>query len=438
MASFLDDCPLKLLSTKVFRTDVALSLFAFSTPEDFSKLLLTTSRLAGSHVKSSLWHRYFVLQWGDADGVTSQTNVSFVRSWAEDGCPSAWLFAFGFCDARTPLDHIFWQLPFGRCFSRSRLPKPAKVLPETTWWQAACYIRARHDASFRVVRCASCDVLEVAPSEPPPQHFRHRWTQPCACCPFVSHRICLERMLLSNPSASRLLTTAAIMHPTADVALLEGLQCKFCGDTFRISGRFPETIMELVNASVLEWRWSTRRFCLIVFFYFWLYTIVQHYRKTPTISERTCIFLTAGAMHISLGRRLQCSVQKIWNTPSRKYYLFMFGLFIFHIYLMAMGRLDVSTWHDENGSAVCRLYAKFLHSIVGQLFFSCISFSYMNTAAGLIFLFWKTSVRVPTIASFEGLSSRRTRLRGDFQTFSATSTECGLCQLGLCLDNPWT
>ncbi|CAJ1454080.1 unnamed protein product, partial [Effrenium voratum] len=59
----------------------------------------------------------------------------------------------------------------------------------------ACRVRAA--GSNRLFRCFLCNMLEVAPKESEPQHFRRRWARPCLNCAQFAHRSCLERRLLA-------------------------------------------------------------------------------------------------------------------------------------------------------------------------------------------------------------------------------------------------
>eukprot|EP00427_Karlodinium_veneficum_P067539 CAMPEP_0169320536 /NCGR_PEP_ID=MMETSP1017-20121227/8409_1 /TAXON_ID=342587 /ORGANISM="Karlodinium micrum, Strain CCMP2283" /LENGTH=144 /DNA_ID=CAMNT_0009414959 /DNA_START=1109 /DNA_END=1543 /DNA_ORIENTATION=- len=139
-------------------------------------------------------------------------------------------------------------------------------------------------------------------------------------------------------------------------------------------------------------------------------------------------------------QRFHCSVQLIWNTPHRQQYFKLFGLFAALFYAVCFRAIDPRLWEAAVSAPPWLITLREVHilahsSSIGSVVLSAISMLYLITASGVIFLFWKTSLRVPTIADI-GPG------KGDGDTSGVViaaahegDATCGLCQLGLCLDN---
>jgi len=291
-------------------------------------------------------------------------------------------------------------------------------------------VRAKPSGHTRLFRCFVCDELEVAPPGPEEQHFRRRWARPCPDCPHFAHRSCLERRLFELETG---LESVEKQQEAADVP--PALRCS-CGRAYRLSRRFPETLTELLRATIKEWRFVIRRLVLMAFFFIWMYTLAEHYcAQDGIVDKEVCVLLvfTAPLMSVSVSQRFHRGIQMIWHTPHRWRYFHIFGFFAVLVYLVSLRAFQPQIW-----AALVAIHPSlsWLHqahytihtSVLGTFVLSCVSCLYMATASGVIFLFWKTALRVPTIADVNPVES------GQLQSNPGCNT-CGLCQLGLCLDN---
>merc|ERR1711976_705734 len=91
------------------------------------------------------------------------------------------------------------------------------------------------------------------------------------------------------------------------------------------------------------------------------------------------------------------------GTPNRHLYFRIFALFAGLFYLVTPRAIDPSLWEAVAAKQplLTRLHAvhELIHtSRVGTVLLSGISLLYLANASGIIFLFWKTSLRVPTVA----------------------------------------
>mmetsp|Transcript_98464 Transcript_98464/g.317450 ORF Transcript_98464/g.317450 Transcript_98464/m.317450 type:complete len:433 (-) Transcript_98464:135-1433(-) len=409
-------------------SEEVLALCALLQPQDLAQFICATSWGTTAKDRQATWRAYFVLCWGAEHDASRNTQVCLMRSWAWDAWPAPRPLAVGFCGARSSLDHLFWFLPvfraiFGVGDTRRRLPPPPLA-----GWQAACRVRAGPAGVSRLARCFLCDIIEVTPPGPAPQHFRQRWMRPCASCPHLAHRTCLEQQLARASAVAG--TDAA-------------LRCRACGREYNSSRRFPETLSELLAATMLEWRWLLRRLFACLVFFVWLYTLAEHYCVLNGVSKELCVLLafTASIMSISVTQRFHRGIQMIWNTPHRCRYFQVFGLFAGLFYMVSLRAFDPSRLSvaatEWPWLAVLHEVHKMIHgSLLGTLVFSSISLLYAATASGVIFLFWKTSLRVPTVADVDVPEESSSRQHGPGTPRSEGCAQCGLCQLGLCLDNP--
>jgi len=142
-----------------------------------------------------------------------------------------------------------------------------------------------------------------------------------------------------------------------------------------------------------------------------------------------------------MSQRFHCSVQLIWNTPHRRLYFQLFALFAVLFYLVALRFMDPSFWESilsrhQWAAQLHVVHSMIQRSTIGMCLLSTVSLLYLMTASGVIFLFWKTSLRVLTVAD-AGLEDEKEASQGERFVAHAHSGEgaCGLCQLGLCLDN---
>lgn len=401
-----------------------ISLCAHLSPEDLAQLISTASWSHGSKDRVALWRAYFILHWGTEYGATRETQVRIMPSWSDaDVWPGPWPFVVGFCGARSALDHMFWFLPFVRCAFRIERPPQRSPAPRRSQaWQVACHARCR--GHKRLWRCFVCDVLEVVPAGPMPQHFRQHWVLPCGNCQRFAHRVCLERQLL-EAGGSR-----------GDMGAKLKLRCGACQREYLASKRFPESLPELLKATLQEWRWVLRRVFVMMCFFFWIYMLAGHYVAVSGVSGEICVVLlfTANIMSISVCERFHRGVQMIWNTPNKWRYLRLFGLYSVLCHLVVFRTLEPSHWEGIAMrqpwlASIHRLHFLIHSSFSGAIFLSGFSLLYISTASGAIFLFWKTSLRVPTVASIDLLG------QNDALNNSMGGSQCGLCQLGLCLDN---
>eukprot|EP00418_Pyrodinium_bahamense_P068527 CAMPEP_0179093430 /NCGR_PEP_ID=MMETSP0796-20121207/42788_1 /TAXON_ID=73915 /ORGANISM="Pyrodinium bahamense, Strain pbaha01" /LENGTH=286 /DNA_ID=CAMNT_0020791065 /DNA_START=19 /DNA_END=880 /DNA_ORIENTATION=+ len=172
-------------------------------------------------------------------------------------------------------------------------------------------------------------------------------------------------------------------------------------------------------------------------FFFWIYMLAGHYVARDGISSEMCILLlfTATIMSISVCSRFHRGVQMIWNTPNKWRYLRLFGLYSALCHMVVFRALAPSQWagvvaHRPWLSSIHAFHVLVHSSEVGTIVLSGFSLLYISTASGAIFLFWKTSLRVPTVASvpFREVACFLPKV-------PSGSSQCGLCQLGLCLDN---
>jgi len=170
----------------------------------------------------------------------------------------------------------------------------------------------------------------------------------------------------------------------------------------------------------------------MIVFFIWLYTLADHY--TSYVSRDSCCLLviTACMMNISVSERFHKSIQIIWNTPHRWLYFQLFFLFqlFFQLFFLfvSLRALSPELWEGfaERQPLFVGLWK--LHSVVHSSFLGAVMLSgfallYVVIASGIIFLFWKTALRVPTVEDVDGHCGK------------GGHTQCGLCQLGLCLDN---
>merc|ERR1712151_577747 len=131
-------------------------------------------------------------------------------------------------------------------------------------------------------------------------------------------------------------------------------------------------------------------------------------------------------------------VQIIWNTQNRWLYLRLFFLYVVLCYMVAIRTAGPSIWAQISAlgpsfAVISEVHSSFQRSSIGIFILSSFSVLYGLVASGAVFCFWKTSLRVPTIA---GIDPHR---KNDHETLlhktGLGSRQCGLCPLGLCLDN---
>jgi len=403
-----------------------ISVLAHLTPKEVARLVITArwGGSASSRGRMRVWRAYFMLLWGAEYGATRETQVRVMRSWVGiDALPAPWPLAVGFCGACSAADHMFWFLPVVRCALQIDRPERHPPLTPSVAWQVACHVR--HRGHRRLWRCFECDVLEVVPAGSVPQHFRQHWVLPCGRCQRYAHRACLERRLL------------AAWADAGNSSSTPRLRCALCSREYCTSKRFAETLPELLWATRQEWRWVTRRVFITLCFFSWIYTLAEHYVTKATASAEVFVVLlfTATIMSISVCPRFHRGVQMIWNTPNKWRYLRFFGLYFLLCHMVVFRALEPSQWESFAVqkpwlAGVHKLHVLVHSSFSGMIFLSGFSLMYISTASGAIFLFWKTSLRVPTVASAD------VREQGGLMPKLASSgSQCGLCQLGLCLDN---
>eukprot|EP00930_Biecheleria_cincta_P029495 TRINITY_DN20518_c0_g1_i1.p1 TRINITY_DN20518_c0_g1~~TRINITY_DN20518_c0_g1_i1.p1 ORF type:complete len:434 (+),score=57.46 TRINITY_DN20518_c0_g1_i1:159-1460(+) len=396
----------------------AFAVFAYLSPFEVAALTGITRWCSSSEQRMALWYSYYVLRWGNEYGVGSSTQICFIRSWLDDAWPAPWLLSVGFCGACTAWDHLFWFLPFIRWTLHAEKPRHVALPPppRSVAWQAATRARAQcQGGDSRLRRCFVCDVLEVLPLGPEPQHFRKRWVRPCAgCVRRFAHRSCLEQALLADQQGAL---------PS----------CSFCSREYVVSRRFAESLPELLHATMQEWFWVLRRLFVMFLFFAWLYSLADHYWS---VSNELCISLavTAAMMSISVSRRFHRGVQIIWNTPQRWRYFQIFRCFGLLFYTVSLRAFQPSQWEAVGMeqpwlAGLHRIHSMMHSSYLAASVLSSLSLLYVAASSGVIFLFWKTSLRVPTVAdaipASEDVAVQQHVL----------GSECGLCQLGLCLDN---
>jgi len=183
----------------------------------------------------------------------------------------------------------------------------------------------------------------------------------------------------------------------------------------------------------LEWRWVLRRLVVMMLFLFWLHSLAEHYSMLEGIGRemRVLMIMTAGMMSISVSQRFHRGVQMIWHTPNRWHYLKLFAVVALLAYLAVLRVFDPAKWASAAAqwpwlTSLHEVHSIVYGSVLGTLALSTISWLYVVTASGLIFCFWKTSLRVPTVADVGA---------GHHTLLKRSCSKCGLCQLGLCLDN---
>lgn len=414
---------LPLLSAPHLREE-ALMVCGHLEAEDIACLVCVASSGATAEDRQLLWQAYFIIRWGGGISMTSSTLVRILRSWFDEAEFSPTILSVGFC-ARSAFDHLFWFLPYARALQTEHMNGYAsQQSSQLLAWQSACRAHARGRG---FVYCSLCDTLEVAPPGPVPPHFRRRWVRPCACAANISHLKCLEQRLMRVMSTS---------HPEAS------LTCSTCGVNYRVSSRFPETFLELCAATIHEWKWLIRRCCMTAAFYFWLYGIASYYCGQDGMANELhgLLIMTAAMMSISLSPRFHRSVQKIWSTPHRSIYFHLFCFFALQNYLVSLRAMQPPQWmsstrHGPVVAAFHQLHTLARETQVGSAVLIFMSVLYALTASGVIFCFWKTSVRVPTIADAENISSTAVDMDRNDTAVQRQFAHCGLCQLGLCLDN---
>lgn len=409
-------------------------LQACLSPEDLAHFTSAARPLATrcSEAREALWRSYFLRRWGEGYGASRRTSVRVVRPEAAETWPAPWPLAVGFCGASSVLDHLFWFVPFARCALRIDAVPPA--LASSATWHAACLVRAGAGGEARVARCEFCDALEVAPPPPAPQHLRGRWVCPCACSPRLAHRACLERRQRASAGLAR---------------------CGACSGAMGAASRFPETLVELLVATFREWRWVLRRGLVLLAFYAWLQGLAVHYGGLRTLPELWHLFLLMACLaSISTTDRFQESVRKSLATPPGKHRFFgLFAFFALQIYAVCLRVLTPSSWVEAAENIPClqllhQAHTLLYNSKIGTLLFGFVATIFAVSASGVIFLFWKTSLRVPTVADVRrgahslAASPRVFSPLGLTQLDAAARSpesrccaDCGLCQLGLCLDN---
>lgn len=424
--------PCALLPTLLSRGE-GFSICTHLRTTDVAQLVCVSSVVGSVQARENVWRALFVLRWGPEQGVSHTTKVIITRSWVEETWPGPWPLTVGFCGARSSLDHLFWFLPMIRCMVGIEKPRsaPPPPLPASLTWQVVCRVRMQPHGSGRLARCFLCDVMEVSPPGPSPQHFRQRWGQPCSCCQRLAHRSCLEHLLLAaTPEA-----ITGRLRPRSGVNKNRNsmMSCGTCGQEYRLTRRFPESTRELFAATIQEWRWVLRRIFTMLVFLFWLHALAEHYIIFHSFGnhKRPVIVMTACMMSISVCQRFHRGVQMIWHTPHRWHYLKLFVVIAILVYLAVLGHVDPSRirpafpqwlWIDYLHKAHLVAYG----SVLGNVFLVALSCIYVGAASGLIFCFWKTSLRVPTIADVG---------HGAVGSLKRNCSKCGLCQLGLCLDN---
>jgi len=318
---------------------------------------------------------------------------------------------------------MFWFLPVMRCALQLERPQRCSPVSQAQAWQVACHVR--HGGNRRLWRCFECDVLEVVPPGPMPQHFRQHWIVPCSNCQRTAHRACLEKRLLTARSLK------------GDGSSTPKLRCSACSREYRASKRFPESLPELLRATRQEWRWVLRRVFVTMCFFSWIYTLAGHYMSKAGVSIEVSVLLlfTATIMSISVCPRFHRGVQMIWNTPNRYRYLRLFGLYSVLCHMVVFRALEPLQWEAVAAEKPWLAGMHKIHTLVhgslsGMIMLSSFSLLYISTASGAIFLFWKTSLRVPTVASADVHQQHRLMPK-----LTPSHSQCGLCQLGLCLDN---
>mmetsp|Transcript_64449 Transcript_64449/g.119895 ORF Transcript_64449/g.119895 Transcript_64449/m.119895 type:complete len:460 (+) Transcript_64449:103-1482(+) len=426
-------------------------LATYLSPANLARLLAAASYGAKDSQRAKVWRMYFLDHWGAQSGVTKTAKVRVMRSWTPEESASWPLATVGFWGASSAMDHVFWLLPFLRCAFRLEPPEPVAQPTESQAWQLAVRVRAANSGGERTCCCFICDVLEILPPLPFRQHFRQRWVRPCATCEKPAHKSCLEKLLQKHRFQWRAAATddtqaqrQALQRHQHNSGLLKDdrgelpeLRCHQCGSAYWVSQRFPENMSELMLATFKEWQWVLRKVIAIFFLFMWMEMIMIHYLGLESISSELCILLlfTACIMSVTVAARFHRGVQLIWNTPHRWRYLCLFCFYALLTYMVSVLRIiepsmwaqapqAVQQWQWHRLSLVYSVSARLHSSAIGSVLLSGISLCYLIAASGIMFLFWKTSLRVPTVADAKMDSTHQ------------AVKECGLCQLGLCLDNP--
>mmetsp|Transcript_35621 Transcript_35621/g.81641 ORF Transcript_35621/g.81641 Transcript_35621/m.81641 type:complete len:455 (+) Transcript_35621:88-1452(+) len=428
--------------------DLSLCVYvgSYLSPDNLAKLLAAAAYGARDHERAKVWRMYFLEHWGAKSGVTKTAKVRVMRSWTPEESGKWPLASVGFWGASSAMDHVFWLLPFLRCAFRIEPPEPEAQPTQSQAWQLGVRVRAASHGGERTLCCFICDVLEILPPAPFRQHFRQRWVRPCAQCEKPAHKLCLETLLHKHRFQWRASATDTQQRSQAQHQqqqhcggrIVEGcgelpeLRCLQCGSAYFVSQRFPENMSELMLATFNEWQWVLKKVVKIFFLFLWMEMITIHYLGLESISSELCLLLlfTATIMSVTVAARFHRGVQLIWNTPHRWRYLWLFCFYAFLTYMVSVLRIiepsmwaqAVQQWHSL--SIVYNVCTQLHTSAIGSIFLSGVSLCYLIAASGIMFLFWKTSLRVPTVADAKMASTHQ------------AVKECGLCQLGLCLDNP--
>jgi len=193
----------------------------------------------------------------------------------------------------------------------------------------------------------------------------------------------------------------------------------------------------LCAATFRDWRWMLQRVFVLLLFFFWMCSLAQHY-CVPAVHVSSgglvcrelylLLVFASCMMSISVSRRFHVAVRLIWNSPFRPIYLKLFVLYACLLYLVGLRVLDPSLWKvlapdRQMMTDIYQLHVVLHRSQPIQLILPLISVSFLTLTSGVIFLFWKTSFSVPTVSDADGDPVYETR------------SDCGLCQLGLCLNN---
>lgn len=212
------------------------------------------------------------------------------------------------------------------------------------------------------------------------------------------------------------------------------LRCEECQEKYKTTRRFPESFSELLCATSQEWRWVLRRLFVSLIFFCWMYTLASHYVAVVSAELSVVLVFTSILMSISVGQRFHRGVQLIWSTPYKWRYFKLFAIYALLCYMASLRVLQPTSWATIAAqqpwlAALHELHVRIHASVSGTVFHSSFTAVYLSTTSGVIFLFWKTSLRVVTVADAEPLAQKR------LMRSSSGGAHCGLCQLGLCLEN---